>query len=220
MLPFKALSILLRAKVREEIRKAGLLDEVDERVWKKEWMVHSEPVGSGEGAFKYLAPYIFRVAISNNRVLKLEDGEVTFCYKESATEKMKTCTVSAEEFIRRFLQHVLPDRFVKVRYYGLMSPGNRDLLSEARDQLSATESPTVSKEAESVVKERASTPLCARCGREIRLIETFPARSREPPCERDPAVEISKRAARRDKKVARGEKCGEKSKSERAKCGQ
>ena len=72
-------------------------------------------------AFKYLAPYIFRVAISNNRILKLEDGKVTFKYKESATDQIRFSTVSAEEFIRRFLQHVLPQRFVKVRYYGLMS---------------------------------------------------------------------------------------------------
>ena len=50
--------------------------------------MHCEPVGSGEAAFRYLAPYIFRVAISNNRVLKLEDGQVTFQYKESATDQV------------------------------------------------------------------------------------------------------------------------------------
>ena len=73
-------------------------------------------MGSGEAAFKYLAPYVFRVAISNSRIVKLEDGRVTFKYKDSATEQVKFATVSAEEFMRRFLQHVLPERFVKVRY--------------------------------------------------------------------------------------------------------
>ena len=78
-----------------------------------------ERVGSGEAAFMYLAPYIFRVAISNNRIVKLEDGKVTFKYKESDTDQIKFSTATAEEFVRRFLQHVLPKRFVKVRYYGL-----------------------------------------------------------------------------------------------------
>jgi hypothetical protein len=58
-----------------------------------------EPVGTGEAAFKYLAPYIFRVAISNNRILKLEEGRVTFKYKESATDRIRISTVTAEEFI-------------------------------------------------------------------------------------------------------------------------
>ena len=61
---------------------------------------------------QYLAPYIFRVAISNNRILKLEAGRVTFSYKESATDQTKLCTLAAEEFLHRFLQHVLPNRFV------------------------------------------------------------------------------------------------------------
>jgi hypothetical protein len=86
----KALRVVFRAKVRDELKKADLFDEVDERVWKKEWVVHSEPVGSGEGAFKYLAPYLFRVAITNNRILKLQEGQVTFEYKESATQSVKT----------------------------------------------------------------------------------------------------------------------------------
>ncbi|NCF64851.1 MAG: hypothetical protein GWP61_02685 [Chloroflexi bacterium] len=64
-------------------------------------------------ALKYLAPYIFRVAISNSRILKLEDGQVTFRYTASDTGKTRYCTVAAEEFIRRFLQHVLPKGFIK-----------------------------------------------------------------------------------------------------------
>ena len=94
------------------MKKAGLFALVDQRVWKKDWVVDCEPVGTGAAAFKYLAPYIFRVALSNNRILKLADGLVTFKYKESATKQIKLCTVSAEEFIRRFLQHVLPRGFI------------------------------------------------------------------------------------------------------------
>ena len=75
-----------------------MFSQVDKRVWNKEWVVGLESVGSGEAAFKYLAPYIFRVAISNNRIVKLEDGKVTFSYKESATDQIKTSEVTAEEF--------------------------------------------------------------------------------------------------------------------------
>jgi hypothetical protein len=127
--------VIFRAKFRDLLKKTELFDEVDARVWKKEWVVHSEPVGTGEAAFKYLAPYVFRVAISNRRILKLEAGRVTFKYKDLATDQVKYATVSAEKFIRRFLQHVLPERLVKVRCYGLLSPGNRHLPDKARELL-------------------------------------------------------------------------------------
>jgi hypothetical protein len=78
---------------------------------------------------KYLAPYIFRVAISNNRIVRLANGEVTFLFKAHDTGKTKACKLPAEEFIRRFLQHVLPKGFVKVRYYGFFSPGLRPRLA-------------------------------------------------------------------------------------------
>jgi hypothetical protein len=137
LVPVKALSLIFRAKFRDALKKTALFALVPPCLWRKDWVVHSEPVGSGEQAFKYLAPYIFRVAISNNRILKLQHGAVTFSYKESATDQLKRCTVSAEEFIRRFLQHVLPKRFIKVRYYGLLSPAQRQLLQKARQLLSA-----------------------------------------------------------------------------------
>lgn len=138
LVPVKALSRIFRAKFRDQLKKTELFAQVERRVWRKDWVVHSEPVGSGAQAFQYLAPYIFRVAISNNRLRKLEQGNLTFSYKESATDQLKHCTVTAEEFIRRFLQHVLPPRFIKVRYYGLLSPSNRQLLPQARQLLAAT----------------------------------------------------------------------------------
>jgi hypothetical protein len=99
LVPVRALSVIFRAKFRDLLKKTELFDQVDRRVWKKEWVVHSEPVVTGEAVFKYLAPYVFRVAISNNRILKLEDGRVTFKYKPSATDQVKFATVSGEEFI-------------------------------------------------------------------------------------------------------------------------
>jgi len=167
----KPLSVLFRAKVRAQLQKTDLFPLVNEQVWNKDWVVHCEPVGCGEAAFRYLAPYILRVALSNNRILRLEEGKVTFQYKESATEQIKCSTVGAEEFIRRFLQHVLPDRFVKVRYYGLLSPGHRPLLTQARQLLGASAIETTTAAQPREVKAALGVPRCPKCGSVLILVE-------------------------------------------------
>lgn len=74
----------------------------------------------------YLGRYTHRVAVSNNRIVKLEKGQVTFKWRDYRDKKKeKMMTVSAEEFIRRFLIHVLPDRFVKIRHYGILGSRNK-----------------------------------------------------------------------------------------------
>ena len=178
LVPVKALSKIFPAKLRDQLKKTQLFAQVEARVWQKDWVVHSEPVGSGEQAFKYLAPYIFRAAISNNRLLTLENGNLTFAYKESASAQVKRCTVTAEEFIRRFLQHVLPPRFIKVRYFGLLSPSNRQLLQKASQLLSATSSQL--KRAE--VKTTAPLALlsCPHCGGPLTLLSPLAPRGRPP----------------------------------------
>jgi len=178
LVPVKALSRIFRAKFRDQLKQTELLAQVDARVWQKDWVVHSEPVGSGEQAFQYLAPYIFRVAISNNRIRKLENGNVTFAYKESATDQLKHCTVSAEEFIRRFLQHVLPHRFVKVRYYGLLSPAQRQLLQKARQLLPDTTS-KVKREGVKTTEPLALLS-CPHCGGPLTLLSPLAPRGRAP----------------------------------------
>jgi hypothetical protein len=127
----KPLSRLFRAKFRNALQKTALFARVPPETWQQEWVVHCKPVGNGLGALKYLAPYIFRVAISNNRILKLAHGKATFRYTDSSTGQTRCCTLTSEEFIRRFLQHVLPKGFVKVRYYGFFSPGLRHRLRQA-----------------------------------------------------------------------------------------
>jgi len=77
-------------------------------VWQQDWVIHCKPVGDGRTALKYLASYIFRVAISNRRLVKLENDQVTFRYRAFDTGQLWLCTLSAEEFIHSFLQHVLP----------------------------------------------------------------------------------------------------------------
>ena len=178
LVPVKALSRIFRAKFRDELKKTDLFALVPPRVWRKAWVVHSEPVGSGEPAFQYLAPYIFRVAISNNRLRQLHDGQVTFSYKESATEQLKHCTVSAAEFIRRFLQHVLPPRFIKVRYFGLLSPSNRHLLQKARQLLGAATSKP--KREVLMPTEPLAALRCPHCGQLLTLLRSLAPRGRAP----------------------------------------
>jgi len=139
LLPVKAVSKIFRAKFRDALKKKPqLFAQVPPQTWHKPWVVHGEPVGSGERALKYLAPYIFRVAISNRRLLKMENGNVTFQYRQGNSKKLTPKTLPAEEFIRRFLQHVLPHRFIKVRYYGFLSSRHRKRLEKAKELLDVT----------------------------------------------------------------------------------
>jgi hypothetical protein len=135
LVPVKALSGIFRARFRDALRSTELFDQVPVSVWEHDWVVHCKAVGNGETAFKYLAPYIFRVAISNSRLLKVENDQVTFRYRASDSGQTRTCTLTAEVFIHRFLQHVLPKGFVKVRYYGFLSVAQRAQLTTLRQQL-------------------------------------------------------------------------------------
>lgn len=94
-----------------------------EPVQRKEWVVYAKkPFAGPEQVLDYVGRYTHRVAISNNRLLSLENGRVTFKWKDyRAGDAQKTMTLSAEEFIRRFLLHVLPSGFHRIRYYGIMA---------------------------------------------------------------------------------------------------
>src|SRR5262249_29564647 len=155
--------------------------------WTQNWVVDCRGVGSGQAALKYLAPYIFRVALSNNRIERLTEEKVTFRYTEASTGQTKHCTLGVDTFIGRFLQHVLPKGFVKVRYYGLSRVGNRDLLDLARSvvTLSAT-----MKTAPTPAPARLDVPAkplvlrCPSCGQPMQLVQTLAQQSRAPPLDR------------------------------------
>ena len=184
LLPVRALSVIFRAKFRDALKRAGLFEQVPAEAWQQQWVTHCKPVGKGQAALTYLAPYIFRVAISNRRILKLADGKVTFRYRATETGRWQTCTLSAEEFLRRFLQHVLPRGFVKVRYYGFFSPSRRFLLPLIRlwldaDPLSGDDSQAEQpSEAETVALHAVR---CPGCGHLMRYVLRLRPRSRCPP---------------------------------------
>jgi hypothetical protein len=179
-LPVKALSRIFRAKFRDALCKTDCFADVPADVWEKDWVVHCQPVGHGLGALKYLAPYVFRVAISNKNILKADDGKVTFRYRASDTGKLRTCTLPALEFIRRFLQHVLPRGFVKVRYYGFLAPGCRKRLAALHLQLDclSPDSSSTLDSGNTLVSSDAATsnyvPLCPSCGRPMQRRSIIP----------------------------------------------
>jgi hypothetical protein len=190
LLPVKALSRVFRAKFRDALRQRApdTFAEIPTQVWKKEWVVHSQPMGNGLRALKYLAPYIFRVAISNRRIERLANGKVTFRYRTTDTGKLRTCTLMVEEFIRRFLQHVLPKGFVKVRYYGFLASGCRPQLAILRQllgSLAAVQPPDtdISDEDDRTTERGSSdntTMFCPSCGRPM-LRRIIHSRGRCPP---------------------------------------
>jgi len=130
LVPVNALSKLFRGIFLARIRRQFEEIHLPKSIWQKDWVVHCKPAVHGiRTVLNYLARYIHRVAIANSRILSVDNGNVTFRYKNSKSNAhIKTMTVNAEEFIRRFLQHALPAGVHKVRYYGLWSPSNRKKL--------------------------------------------------------------------------------------------
>jgi predicted RNA-binding Zn-ribbon protein involved in translation (DUF1610 family) len=137
LVPVQALSVIVRAKMCAALQRAGLLTKVPSAVWTTPWVVHAQPAGNGARVLDYLARYLFRVAISNSRLEQIDDDQVTFRYRDNRTQETRRATVPGVEFLRRFLQHVLPRRCMKVRYYGLWSATRRADLDHARTLLAA-----------------------------------------------------------------------------------
>lgn len=180
-LPVKALSKLFRARFQTLLRKSPLFSQIPNKVWFQDWVVHCLPVGSGQAALKYLAPYIYRVAISNRRLIlfvdkdSLEKSLVTFEYRQSDTGQVKRCTLAVEQFIQRFLQHVLPKGFVKVRYFGFFAHNCRATLSLLKNLLA---NQTLSSASAVQTEAQADIPaspkfLCPACGTSMNFIRNL-----------------------------------------------
>ena len=109
------------------LREKSLFDDLISSLYQKEWIVYCKPPFKNAAyVVEYLGRYTHRVAISNNRIIKLENGIVTFKWRDYRDgNKEKFMDLTADEFIRRFLMHVLPDGFTKIRHYGLLSPINK-----------------------------------------------------------------------------------------------
>jgi hypothetical protein len=178
------LALLFRAKLRAALRQTALYHQVPRETWQQAWVVDCRSVGTGAAALKYLAPYIFRVALSNNRIVSIEDDQVTFRYRDGTTKQMRTCTLPALTFIGRFLQHVLPKGFVKVRYYGLFRLGNRQVLAQARAVLGPPVCAGTARRDEAAAGAVPAPTVmlcCPTCGQPMQLVQTILPQSRAPP---------------------------------------
>ncbi len=129
LVPVHALSSVFRARFRDMLKEKypDYYAKVKPGVWKwkKKWVVHSKPVGSGQSTYKYLARYVYQVFLYESSILRYDDKLITFRYRDSETKKKRTVRLEPMEFIRRFLQHVLPSRFCKIRHYGLHHSSKR-----------------------------------------------------------------------------------------------
>jgi hypothetical protein len=153
---------------------------------RSEWVVYSKkPFGGSEAVLTCLARYTHRVAISNRRLIAADRMAVTFKYKDyriQGPERYKLMTLATDEFIRRFLMHVLPKGFHRIRHYGFLANGSRaDNLAKARAALNAPRpaaSPDDAKPADAGQPRLLSWP-CPCCGGRMLIVETF-ERGRHP----------------------------------------
>jgi hypothetical protein len=134
------------------------------------------PFGSPAHVLHYLARYTHRVAISNHRLVAVTDDTVSFRWKDYRHgSQIRTLTLDVDEFLRRFLLHVLPKRFVRIRYFGLLAPRCRTHdLATCRTVLGVAPPPPVT--APSVDSTRTRSWPCPRCGAPMRIVERLTAR--------------------------------------------
>jgi hypothetical protein len=137
LLPVQVLSQRFRNRFAATFREEAphLYHQLPTSVWRKSWVVHSQPAGSGEAAVSYLSAYVQRTALSNQRLLADQEGRITLGYTESATKKRKTLQLEADTFIARVLAHVLPPRFHKIRSFGWLHPRAKTRLRKVQTLL-------------------------------------------------------------------------------------
>jgi len=181
LVPVKALSKLIAARFRDGLKKAkpDVFNHLPRKTWKREWCSFCKHYGRGKRAvLDYLARYAFRIAITNTRIVAMDDIHVTFKYQQRETGEWKLCRLAGIEFLRRFLMHVLPKGFHKLRYYGLWHHSKRHLQERARLLLSllgrlrpgeALLIADVAAEADRLsegedASEEGFTPSCPHCG--------------------------------------------------------
>ena len=156
-----------RVTVRYCLKKAGLFEQISPAVWKLDWNVNCQAVGSSEGSLKYLAPYVFKMAITDSRIVKVENRQVIFRYKKQKSSRWRTMPLEVMEFIRRYLQHVLPTGFMKIRYYGFVGSGSSVTLNDIRAAIELSLDFFVEHRPVPKNKDKTS-PYCPHCGVKLR----------------------------------------------------
>jgi hypothetical protein len=189
LVPVTALSMIFRAVFLNMARKALPHVAFPKVPWNKSWWIDCRATVQGpERVLQYLARYLYKTAFSNRRLVRIENGKVTFRYQKCGQRHWRLMTLPAHEFIRRFLQHVLPKGMHKVRYYGLWNPANRHLLRRAQLLLGTCPLPEALHDepndpgdvtADGSIEQQKTCPQCQR-GKLV-LIEIVPRQPRAPP---------------------------------------
>ena len=137
LVPAPTLSSLFRARFKAGMQRLApeAFAAIPAKAWNIDWVVHIKAVGNGEKALQYLSCRDYRVALTDSAILHHDEATVTFRYRQADTGKSHKMTLPAFQFLHRFLQHVLPKGFVKVRYFGLHHPAHRQNLALARAAL-------------------------------------------------------------------------------------
>lgn len=189
LLPVKALSDRCRNRFRQRLAEAApeALAQIAAGVWKQRWVVHSAAVGSGRNALGYLSRYVFKTATGNRALPVRPDGRLRWRYRESTTGAWQHVDLEPCELLRRFLQHVLPRGFHRVRRFGWWHPGGRGKLNCVRALLQQAPVLTEAERAawqppEGELPEPENLPpathnpqpfQCARCGGVLVLVERW-----------------------------------------------
>ena len=173
LMPWEPLRDAFVKEFKLMLEAQGLMSECPQEVWEKDWRINIQAFGNGQNAVKYLGAYVRKTAIGNSRILAIDPDKktVTFSYLDRTDEGVrKEKTISGVEFISRYLQHVFPGKFHRLRYYGyLHSRGKARLL---RLQ-TLTETPIVI--AKTGMEEEAK-PRCPGCGKDMQVLDTFEPR--------------------------------------------
>jgi hypothetical protein len=166
-LPVHALSRVYRAKLRDAIARAGLIDQVPPEAWAVDWNVNAQAVGEAGNSLKYLARYVFKVAISESRITSVDDTHVCFTYRKVHSNRVRTMRLPIFAFLHRFLQHVLPTGFMKVRYFGFLSPSFGMPFEQIKARIELAQGFNLRPPA--VIEVPKAQPLrCAHCGAKLR----------------------------------------------------
>ena len=169
LFPVKAMGVMFRGKFLHALRKSGLAeDSLIRSLYEKKWIVYSKPAFQGAGnVLDYIGRYTHRIAISNNRIVSVDNGHVTFSYRDrSDNNRKKQTTVSADEFLRRFLLHVLPASFMKIRHIGfLANKSKKKDLAICRALLGVEATKSEKKSTAELMRELTGLDLdqCPRC---------------------------------------------------------
>jgi hypothetical protein len=184
LVPIHALSSIFRARFMALARKALPLVDFPGSVWDKAWVVYSKRAVQGSAkVLDYLGRYVHRVAITNRRIVACDARAVTFRYLDRCRHAWKTASLAPDEFIRRFLQHVLPRGFHKVRSYGLLSQAYQPKLQHLQEQLSPERRrPHPDRQPNRPAHKRPSYGICPNCQKGLLVpILWLPRWPRAPP---------------------------------------